>query len=279
MVNPIVQDLMHDQEPSSHLSSAHQDRPPLTVLIPTLNEEENIGECLESVKWADEILVVDSGSADRTREIAAEYTSRILAHEYVNSAAQKNWAIPQAAHPWVLIVDSDERVTPELRDEILDLLRRGPECAGYHIRRVNHFMGQPVRHVWKNDKCLRLFLRDKGRYQDRQVHADIDLKGPAGWLKHPLLHHTCRSFEKYLLKHDRYTTWAARDRAKRTPQVRWHHLTVRPAFRFFKQYVFKRGFLDGRAGLIICGLSAFSVFMKYAKLWELQQRKDLDKPH
>jgi glycosyltransferase involved in cell wall biosynthesis len=270
---------MQDAEPFNHLPSTPQNRPPITVLIPTRNEEENIRDCLESVKWADEILVVDSGSTDRTREIAAKYTGRVLEHEYVSSAAQKNWAIPQAAHLWVLIVDSDERVTPELREEILDLLRRGPDCAGYYIRRVNHFMGRPVRHVWKNDKCLRLFLRDKGRYQDRHVHADVEIEGVTGWLKNPLLHYTCQSFEKYMLKHDQYTTWAARDRAKGTPRVCWHHLTARPAFRFFKQYVLKLGFLDGRAGLIICGLSAFSVFMKYAKLWELQQSKDVDKPN
>lgn len=254
------------------------DRLPLTVLVPAFNEEENIRECLESVRWADEILVVDSFSTDRTVEIAAEFNARILQHEYENSAAQKNWAIPQAAHPWVLIVDSDERVTPELRDEILALLEKGPDRAGYRIRRLNHFLGRPIRHVWKNDRCLRLFLRDKGRYQDRHVHADIILDGPCGELRYPLLHYTCRSFEQYMLKHDRYTTWAARDRAARTARVRWHHLTLRPAFRFFKQYVLKRGFLDGRAGLIISGLSAYSVFMKYAKLWEIQQRSGGQEP-
>jgi glycosyltransferase involved in cell wall biosynthesis len=229
---------------------------------------------LESVRWADEVLIVDSGSTDRTLEIAREFGARILEHEYINSATQKNWAIPQATHPWVLIVDADERVTPELRDEILALLERGPECAGYRIGRQNHFMGRPVRFCgWQNDECLRLFERDKGHYQDREVHADIILNGEVGRLQHRLLHFTFRSFEQYMRKFDRYTTWAAGDRAKRTPRVRWHHLTLRPLFRFFKQYVLKLGFLDGRTGLVLCGLAAFSVFMKYAKLWERQEKE------
>lgn len=249
-------------------------RPRLTALLPTYNEEANIRACIESVRWADEILVVDSFSTDRTREIAAEYTDRILQHEYVNSATQKNWAIPQAAHPWVLIVDADERVTPELRDEITSLLERGPDCQGYRIARINHFMGHRVRYCgWQNDECLRLFLRDKGRYQDREVHADVLIDGQVGRLRGKLLHYTFRSFDQYMRKFDRYTTWAAGDRARRTRKVRWHHLTLRPAFRFFKQYVLKRGFLDGRTGVVLCGLAAFSVFMKYAKLWERLERE------
>ncbi|NQU43040.1 glycosyltransferase family 2 protein [bacterium] len=252
-------------------------RPHLTVLVPTFNEEDNIRECLESVKWADEILVVDSFSADRTREIASEYTNRVLQHEYVNSAAQKNWSIPQATHPWILIVDADERITPELREEILQTLETGPQFEGYYIRRLNHFMGHPIRHVWKTDKCLRLFLRDKGRYQDRHVHADIILEGKAGYLTHPMEHHTARSFDRYMTKFDRYTTWAAKDRARHTPLVRPQHLLLHPAWRFVKQYILKRGFLDGRAGLIVCGLSAFSAFLKYAKLWEIHQKQKSDK--
>ncbi|MFP4580032.1 MAG: glycosyltransferase family 2 protein [Candidatus Sumerlaeia bacterium] len=254
------------------MPKANAPRPKITALVPCFNEEENIRACLESVKWADEILVVDSFSTDRTREIAAEFTDRILQHEYINSAAQKNWTIPQASHEWVLIVDSDERVTPELRDEILGLLKKGPELNGYYIGRLNHFMGHPIRHVWKSDKCLRLFRRDKGRYQERNVHADIVLEGPAGMLENKLLHYTATDFDRYMRKHDRYTSWAAGDRAKKTKAVHWYHLTLRPCWRFFKQYVLKRGFLDGKAGLVVCGLSAFSAFMKYAKLWEMQQQ-------
>lgn len=242
----------------------------ITVLIPTFNEEANLSACLDSVAWADELFVVDSFSADRTREIATGRGARVVQHEYVNSATQKNWAIPQATHPWVLIVDADERVTPQLRDEIEAILESDEAvCDGYRIGRLNHFLGYRIRYCgWQNDTCLRLFRRDKGRYQDRQVHADVIVEGRVGRLRNQLLHYTFDSFEQYMRKFDRYTTLAAGDRAKRTPTVRWHHLTLRPMARFFKQYIIKRGFLDGMAGLVLCLLASYSVFMKYAKLLE-----------
>lgn len=250
-------------------------RAKITVLIPTFNEENNIRDCLESVKWADEILVVDSFSSDRTVEISREFTDRIIQHEYINSATQKNWAIPQATHPWVLVVDSDERVTPGLRDEIVSVLQGdGNGYDGFYIYRINHFLGKRINHCgWNRDDVLRLFRRDKGRYQDREVHADVVLEGKSTHLKGKFLHFTFRNFEQYFKKFDRYTTQAAGDRARKTSKVRWYHLTLRPAFRFFKQYVLRAGFLDGREGLIICSLAAFSVFMKYAKLWERQKSK------
>lgn len=249
-------------------------RSKLTVLMPTFNEENNIKECLESVKWADDIMVVDSFSTDKTLEIARQYTDNILQHEYINSATQKNWAIPQAKNEWVLIVDSDERVTPELRDEILAVLEKdGDGFDGFYIYRINHFKGKRINHCgWDKDDVLRLFRRDKGKYIDRQVHADIILDGKSSHLKAKFLHYTFISFEQYFKKFNKYTAWAAGDRAKKTKQVRWYHVTLRPAFRFFKQYIINLGFLDGIEGLIICMLSAFSVFMKYAKLWEMQKK-------
>jgi len=233
---------------------------------------------MASVAWADEVFVVDSFSSDPTPELAREAGARVVQHEYVNSATQKNWAIPQAAHEWVLIVDADERITPDLRDEILEILERdargdGAVLDGYRIGRLNHFMGRRVRYCgWQNDTCLRLFRRDLGRYQDREVHADIEIPtGRVGRLRHKMPHYTFVSFDQYMKKFNQYTSWAALDRARRTPRVRWHHLALRPLGRFFKQYVLKRGFLDGQVGLVVCGLAAFSVFMKYAKLYERQQ--------
>lgn len=252
------------------------DPPPrarITALLPVCNEQANIEACLQSVAWADEVFVVDSFSTDETPEIARRHGAHVIQHEYINSATQKNWAIPQATHPWVLIVDADERVTPELRDEILEILARDARGEhvhdGYRIHRLNHFLGRAVRYCgWQNDHCLRLFRRDKGRYQQREVHADMIIDGSVGWLRGRLLHYTFASFEQYMRKFDRYTTWAAGDRDRITGTVRWYHLTLRPAGRFFKQYVLKRGFLDGKVGLILCVLASFSVFMKYAKLYE-----------
>ncbi len=250
------------------------ERQKITVIVPTFNEECNLEACLDGVGWADEILVVDSFSVDRTPDIARSRGARFVQHEYVNSAAQKNWAIPQASHPWVLIVDADERVPATLREEILAVLASPDPCDGYRIGRENYFLGRRVRFSgWQNDQCLRLFQRDRGRYQDRQVHADVIVPGRVGRLQARLLHHTFRGFDHYMNKFDRYTTWAAGDRARTTPRVTLAHLALRPAGRFFKQYVLRLGFLDGQAGLIISSLAAYSVFLKYAKLWEMRQRE------
>jgi glycosyltransferase involved in cell wall biosynthesis len=245
----------------------------ITALVPTLDEEENLRDCLASVAWADEIFVVDSGSADRTLEIAREFGARVVQHEYVNSAAQKNWAIPQAAHAWVLLVDADERVTPELRDEIRGILAREEKFDGYWIRRANHFLGRRMNHCgWETDKVIRLFHRDKGRYQEREVHAEIDLPGPLPILRHPLLHYSFRSFRQYWRKMQLYSDWGASQLHKEGKRSGWVSIGLRPPLRFLKMYVARLGFLDGIHGLVLCMLAAFSVFLKYAKLWELGQR-------
>ncbi len=247
--------------------------PKLTVIVPCRNEETMIRDCLESVKWADEIFVVDSGSTDRTVEIAREYTARVVEHEYVNSAAQKNWAIPQATHEWVMVIDCDERATAELQDEIRGLLGGGdPACDGYWIYRKNTFFGKPVNHCgWERDKVLRLFRRDRSRYQDKHVHAEVMVEGTVGVLKGKLEHHTYRSFDQYLEKFGRYTTWSALDLRRQGKKATFGRIFLRPVFRFIKMYVLRQGFRDGTAGLVLCWLAAFSVFMKYAKLWVMQR--------
>ncbi|MBN1552547.1 glycosyltransferase family 2 protein [bacterium] len=249
-------------------------REKISILVPSYNEERHIRPCLEGLLWGDELVVVDSFSTDMTPAIAREYAHRVIQHEYINSAAQKNWALPQLTYDWVLIVDCDERITPELRDEIQAILENPDRLDGYYIYRKNHFIDQPVNYCgWQTDRCLRLFRKSLGKYEDKEVHAEVILNGNVGHLKKRMLHYTFDSFEQYMKKFDRYTSLAAVDRSRRTQTVRWYHLTLRPAFRFFKQYILKRGFLDGKTGLIICILAAFSVFLKYAKLWELHKRK------
>ena len=172
---------------------------PVTVIVPTFNVEGILDVCLKSVTWADEILVVDSLSTDRTLDIARRYTNRIIQREYINSASQKNWAIPQATHQWVMVLDSDEQVTPELRDEILLLLAKGPSHDGYVLRRVNHFLGRRIRFGgWGRDRVLRLWNRTKGRYQEKEVHAEVEVNGSVSELKNPLTHDTFRSWDSYL---------------------------------------------------------------------------------
>jgi glycosyltransferase involved in cell wall biosynthesis len=247
--------------------------PKLTVIIPCKNEEKNLRDCLESVKWADEIFVVDSGSTDKTLEIAREYTDRVVEHEYVNSATQKNWAIPQATHEWVMVIDCDERATPELQREIRELLQGNPPLDGYRINRDNYFFGVRIRHCgWESDSPLRLWKRDLGRYEDKHVHADVMVStGKVGRLSGQLVHHTYRSFDDYLRTFGQFTTWGALDLRDKGRQATFLNLLGRPLFRFFKMYVLKRGFLDGLPGLILCTLASFNVFMKYAKLWIIRR--------
>lgn len=253
-------------------------RQKLTALIPAGNEERHIAEAIASVRFADEVLVVlDAASNDRTREIAEGLADRVLVHEYENSAAQKNWAIPQCAHPWVLVLDCDERVTPELRADIERVLDEdGPE-DGFRIHRLNHFMGKPIRGSgWQRDDVLRLFRRDRGRYEDKNVHADIIFPDgkPAqvGRLRGKFLHFTFDSFEQYLVKHGRYARWASGDRGKRTERVGLVQIMGRPMWRFFRHYVLFGGWRDGIEGFIISWMAAHSVFLKYAHLWE-ERRK------
>lgn len=246
-------------------------RRPLTVIVPTYNEEATLRDCLESVRFADEILVVDSFSTDRTLDIARDFGARILQHEYVYSARQKNWAIPQAAHEWVLLVDSDERVTPGLRDEILELLRDGPRHDGYWILRANHFLGKRIRHCgWGTDKVIRLFRRDLSRYEDREVHAEIDLPGTLPVLRHTLEHHSFRSFGQYFRKLQLYSEWGAAQLYKEGRRAGSLTLLFRPPTRFVKMYLVRGGFLDGLHGLVLSMLGAFTVYLKYARLWEMQ---------
>jgi glycosyltransferase involved in cell wall biosynthesis len=245
--------------------------PPLSVIVPTYNEEATLPGCLESVRFADEVLVVDSYSTDRTLAIAREFGARVLQHEYVYSARQKNWAIPKAAHEWVLLVDSDERVTPGLRDEILALLRNGPRHDGYWILRANHFLGRRIRRCgWGSDKVIRLFRRDRARYQDREVHAEIELPGPLPVLKSPLEHHSFRSFGQYWRKLQLYSEWGAAQLYKEGRRAGVLDILGRPATRFLKMYVARLGFLEGLHGLVLSLLGAFTVYLKYARLWEMQ---------
>ena len=246
----------------------------LSAIVPTFNEERNIRACLESVRFADEILVVDSFSTDRTLEEARPLATRVLQHEYVNSAAQKNWSLPQSAHRWILVVDADEQVSPELASEIQGVLAASPAHDGYVVRRLNHFHGKPIRHGgWGRDRVLRFFNRDRGRYQEKDVHAEVEVQGSVAELKHPLLHDTFTGFTDYLEKIERYTRWGADHLHRRGRRARVTDLVVRPPLRFAKRYLLQGGFLDGMEGLMITGIDTWSVFLKYARLWEKERLK------
>ncbi|HYE07590.1 MAG TPA: glycosyltransferase family 2 protein [Planctomycetota bacterium] len=250
-------------------------REPLTVLIPTYNEERNLPDALASVAgWADEIFVVDSFSTDRTVAIATAAGARVVQHEYVNSAAQKNWAIPQSAHRWVLILDADERVTPELAREIQALL--GDEArrtaAAYGIFRRTFFLDILItRCGWARDRVVRLFDRARARYPELEVHADLIADGPIADLAGKIDHYTYRTLDEYFEKFRRYTTWSANDLWKRGERCGMAALVFKPLGRFLTMYVLRRGFLDGAPGFLVCALGGVSVLGRYAKLWAMQR--------
>jgi glycosyltransferase involved in cell wall biosynthesis len=249
-------------------------RAPVSVIVTTFNEEENVVECLESLLWADEILLVDSISTDRTLELAQNYPVKILQREYYGSAAQKNWALDRVEHDWVLIVDADERVPEPLAREILQVLCDPPGVNGFAIRRQNVFIDRVIRHSgWSTDKVIRLFRRDRGRYPDRRVHADLIISGPTPILKHAFIHYTFRSFDQYFDKFLNYAQWGAAQALREGRRAGLLEVAGRPAWRFFRMYFLQLGFLDGRHGLVLCTLQAFGVFLKYARLWEYRLRQ------
>lgn len=252
----------------------NKDREKITALVTCFNEEDNIQDCLESVKWADEILVADSYSTDRTLEICRTYTGRIIQREYVCASSQRNWAIPQTKNPWILVIDSDERVSPELQKKIGEILAAPSSYKAFRILRRTFFFGKMINHCgWEKDYVIRLFHKDHGHFEDKKVHSSMIINGRIGTLPEPLYHYTYKTFDQYFEKFGRYTTWAAEDLHRKGRRAGVASIVLRPLVRFIKMYCIKRGFLDGFHGLILCGLAAFSVFTKYAKLWNMQKAK------
>ncbi|RMZ49760.1 glycosyltransferase family 2 protein [Flavobacteriaceae bacterium PRS1] len=245
----------------------------LTAIIPVGNEIHNIEAVIASVNFANEVLVVDSFSTDGTYEKAKELTNNVLRREYQYSALQKNWAIPQAKHEWILLVDADERVTPELKAEIIEILNNPKDdIVAYWIGRNNHFMGEPVRYSgWRNDTVIRLFKRDFCSYQDKLVHAEIIANGTIGKLKHKLYHNTYITFDKYMEKMNRYATLQAKDYDAKTGKLTPYHFVIKPFWGFIKHYLVQSGFRDGVIGFTIGYVQGYIIFMRYVKLWLLRK--------
>lgn len=247
----------------------------LTVIIPCKDERRNIRPCIESLRTlADEIIVADSGSTDGTLDIVRDIGGcRIIEREYVHSGDFKNWAIPQATHEWVLIVDADERVTPGLAEEIRSQLKAGSgaDADGYWIYRENYFMGHRIRFSgWNNDRCLRLFRRDLSRYVGDNDHAEVQVSTDrVERLGHRLQHFTYWNYDQYFHKFNRYTGWQAQVWHKAGRQPSYLRLLLTVPIRFLWLYFVRLGILDGMPGLQVCALTAFTSFMKRARLWQL----------
>ncbi len=243
----------------------------ITVLTLIPNAGDRLARCLESVQWADDLFcVVDPKTSDGSDAVARQYSGHVVAHDYVNAAAQRNWALPQIETEWTLVLDADEWVSPELAVRIQQIIRDPASCDGYLVKRMSYFMGRLMRHCgWERDYNVRLFRTAKGRYLDRRVHSKVVVDGPMGRIDEVMYHDTYRDFDEYFRTFQRFTTWGAEDLFEKGKRAAWFDLTLRPASRFLKMYVIRRGFLDGYHGAVLSMLGAFSVFMKYAKLWRL----------
>jgi glycosyltransferase involved in cell wall biosynthesis len=245
----------------------------ISVITLTRNEERNIGPCLESVRWADEILVVDSGSTDRTQEIARRYTEKIHTLPWPGYGAARNFAIAKARGDWILWLDADERVTPGLAGEISGILTRDTRNVnGFAVARRAYFLGRWIRHCgWYPSRDVRIFRRGHGHFTETNVHERLIVDGATARTEHDILHYTDPDLHHYLDKFNSYTGLAAADLETRGRRFHLADLLVRPVFQFLKMYIVRGGFLDGIPGLILCVLSSAYVFTKYAKLWESQQ--------
>jgi glycosyltransferase involved in cell wall biosynthesis len=245
----------------------------LSVITLALNEEHNIGECLESVQWADEIIVVDSGSTDKTVEIAKKYTDKVFTVEWKGYGATKNFALGQSLGDWILWLDADERVPEQLAQEIQHAIREdNAGFSGFSVARRAYFLGKWIRHCgWYPGRVTRLFRKANARFTENNVHEQVVIDGRVGELKNDLLHFTDPNLDHYFYKFNRYTTLAAQDVHAAGRKFSLYDLLVRPPFMFFKMYVMKRGFMDGVQGFILCVVSSAYAFTKYAKVWEIQK--------
>lgn len=247
--------------------------PQLSAIIIAKDEAHNLPDCLATLNWVHEIIVVvDETSNDNTAAVAREYTNKVFTRTWGGYALAKNFALAQATGEWVLSIDADERVTPELREEICALLTASPQCDGYEMPRLANFVGKWIMHGgWYPGYVLRLFRRDAGGFDNVAVHEAIQVQGNVGRLRHHLLHYTDPSIRHYFEKFNRYTALAAEEMQRRGKRFHVWDLLIRPSWFFFRMYILRTGFMDGLPGLMLATFSAAYVFTKYAKLWELER--------
>jgi glycosyltransferase involved in cell wall biosynthesis len=238
----------------------------ITATIITLNEERNIGRAIESLRCCDEILIADSGSIDRTVELAQKLGARVFEAGWRGFAGQKNWAAEQASHDWILSLDADEALSEALEAEIWNLKKNGPRCDAYTMPRLAQYLGRWILHSgWYPDRKVRLYHRGKAKWVGDFVHESVHASGRVGHLDANILHFTCESLSEHVKTVDRYTTLAAQELAARQVRIGWLRLIVEPPWTFVRTYFLHAGFLDGLEGLIIAYMAAFYTFLKYSK--------------
>ncbi|MEE4311248.1 MAG: glycosyltransferase family 2 protein [candidate division KSB1 bacterium] len=243
----------------------------ITVTIITKNEETNIERCLKSVAWADEIVVADSGSTDATIEICKRHNCKIIMHEWLGFGPMKRLAVDSAMNHWIFSIDADEEVTDVLRQRIADVMK-SPEYNGYRIKRRSFYMGKPINYCgWQRDYQLRLFDRRFGNFNAKQVHESVQMSGEIGRIESPLLHYTYPTLHSHIQRMNRYADLGAQQLKDKGKSASIFSALMRGIVKFIKMYLFNFGILDGRRGFILCYNSAFGVYLKYIRLWELNR--------
>jgi glycosyltransferase involved in cell wall biosynthesis len=246
--------------------------PKLSVTVITHNEAADIGPALASAQWADELIVVDSGSTDDTVAIARQFTERVIVRDWPGYGAQKNIAASLASNDWILSLDADERITPALAEEIRALLAGNPPAAAYKVPRVTWHLGRWIRSTdWYPDHQLRLYDRTRARWSAAYVHEAVHVDGSVGTLTHEIQHFAYRNLSDHLETIDRYTSLAARQMRESGRTAGLLQLAGHPPVAFLRNYVARGGFREGQAGFVISAMNAYYVFLKFAKLWELQR--------
>jgi glycosyltransferase involved in cell wall biosynthesis len=250
-------------------------RPPVSGVVIARDEADRIGRCLESLAFCDEIVVVDSLSTDGTREVARRHTPRVIEQPFLGYVRQKNFALDQAKHDWVVCLDADEGLSPELAAEIpRAIAEAGDEVAGFELDRVTFFLGVwHDRGEWYPDPQLRVFRRSRGRWGGRDPHDHVRVDGQVRRLRGRLLHWNYRSLSEHVQTIDRFSARLAAAMQEEGLRFRLRDLLLRPLGRFLKGYLLRGGFRKGVPGLLVSASTAYYVFMKYAKLWELERRR------
>lgn len=245
----------------------------ISVYVLTYNNERTIERCLKSVRWADEVIVVDHYSTDRTPDICRRYTEHFYQKEWTNYRDEYNYAVTLASHDWVMFLDSDEEISKELAQEIREeLAQNGGRWAGYGTPRMTYYLGRWIRHgEWYPDYTIRLYDRTQGRWEGRALHPRIEVNGAIKRLTHDCLHYNYRDISDQIQTIDRYSEMAAQVLDEEHGKSGFLKMLLHPPFRFFRDYFLRRGFLDGLPGFIIAVSTLYYVFVKYAKLWERQR--------
>ncbi len=249
----------------------------ISAIVITKNEEKGIFQCIKSLSWADEVIVVDAESTDSTCRIAKDLGAEVIVRPWQGYVAQRRFAISKARGDWILFVDADEVVTDELREDILARVGR-EEYSGYYINRKNHFLSRPVNHCgWAPDFVLRCFKKDAVSIPDVRIHEGFQILGETSKLKGDLLHFSYGSISEYFDKMNRYTSLEVEDKLERigNKKILWYDILFHSLSRFFRMYFVRKGYKDGQTGFLVCFFSSVYLFVLYAKIWEQQKNSNI----